>query len=54
MSLERTTQVKRFQLIRVKYDEVSNGKLVSRTRKYSGWVAEIIQHGIDHCAGKLV
>lgn len=54
VSLERTTQVKRFQLIRVKYDEVSNGKLVSRTRKYSGWVAEIIQHGIDHCAGKLV
>ena len=54
VSLERTTPVKRFQMIRVKYDVLTGGKLVSQTRKYTGWVAEVIQHGVDHCAGKLV
>lgn len=54
LSLEDDHEVTRYQLIRVKYDALNNGKFESRTRKYSGWVAEIIQHGIDHCEGKLV
>lgn len=54
LSLDRDTEVRRFQLVRVKFDALVNGKLESRTRKYSGWVAEVVQHGIDHCAGKLV
>lgn len=54
LSLGRETPAKRFQLIRVSYDAVVDGKLVSRARKYTGWTAEIIQHGIDHCAGVVI
>lgn len=54
LSLENVSEVKRFQLIRVKFDALVDGKLVSRTRKYHNWVAECVQHGVDHCAGKLV
>lgn len=54
LSLDRATEVRRFQMIRVKFDALVNGKLESRVRKYSGWVAGAVQHGIDHCAGKLV
>lgn len=54
LSLDRATEVRRFQMIRVKFDALVNGKLESRARKYSGWVAEAVQHGIDHCSGKLV
>lgn len=54
LSLERDTAVRRFQMIRVQFDALVDGAFESRTRKYSGYVAECIQHGIDHCAGKLV
>ena len=54
LSLDRDTEVRRFQLVRVKFDALVNGKFESRTRKYSGWVAEVVQHCVDHCAGKLV
>lgn len=54
LSLDHPSEVRRFQIIRVKFDALVNGKLESRTRKYTGWVAEAVQHGIDHCTGKLV
>lgn len=54
LSLEEVSEVKRFQMISVGYQVISNGKLVSRTKRLSGWTAELVQHGIDHCAGKLV
>lgn len=54
LSLDEDHEVTRYQLIRVKFDALNNGKFESRTRKYNGWVAEVIQHGIDHCEGKLV
>lgn len=54
LSLDRATEVRRFQLIRVSYDVLVNGKLENRVRKMSGWVAEAVQHAVDHCAGKLV
>ena len=47
-------ELRRFQLVRVKFDALVNGKFEARTRKYSGWVAEVVQHCVDHCAGKLV
>ena len=46
--------VKRFGWIKVAYEELIDGKLVARKREYQGWVAEIIQHMIDHCNGKLI
>lgn len=54
LSLEEVSEVKRFQMISVGYQVISNDNLVSRTKRLSGWTAELVQHGIDHCAGKLV
>lgn len=54
LSLDRDSEVRRFQLVRVQFDALVNGKFESRSRKLSGWVAEVVQHCIDHCAGKLV
>ena len=54
LSLEDVSEVKRFKMITVGYQVVANGNLVSRTKRLSGWTAEIVQHAIDHCTGKLV
>lgn len=54
VSREEPSQVKRFKMIRVSYQVLSNGNLVRRTKQLSGWTAEIVQHGLDHLAGKLV
>ena len=54
LSLDEVSEVKRFQMISVGYQVISNGNLVSRTKRLSGWTAELVQHGVDHCAGKLV
>ncbi len=54
LSFDEPSEVKRFNLIRVSYEVLADGKLVPRTKKFSGWTAEIIQHAVDHCAGKLV
>ncbi|ACV21716.1 peptide deformylase [Slackia heliotrinireducens] len=46
--------VKRFAKINVAYQELINGQLVDRKRKFEGWTAQVIQHLVDHCNGKLV
>ena len=48
------SRVTRFERITVTYDELLDGALVSRKKEFSGWTAQIIQHMIDHCKGKLV
>ena len=35
-----------------KYD--ADGALVPRKKTFEGWTAELVQHMIDHCKGKLV
>lgn len=54
LSLEEQSPVQRFNLIRVSYQVLADGKLQNRTKKFSGWTAEIIQHAIDHTKGVLV
>lgn len=54
LSLEEVTEVKRFRMITVAYQVPQDGSLVRRTKRFSGWTAEVVQHAIDHCAGKLV
>ncbi len=51
---EGTTKVTRYAKIKVQFDELVDGKLVSRKRDYMGWTAQMIQHMIDHCRGRLV
>lgn len=46
--------VKRFDWINVDFQELKDGQLVDRKRKYQGWEAQVVQHMIDHCNGKLV
>lgn len=54
LSLEEPSQAKRFEIVTVAYEVLAGDQLVSRSKKLTGWTAEIVQHGIDHCAGVLV
>lgn len=51
---EDPVRVTRFAKIKVSFDELVDGALRSRKRDYTGWTAQMIQHMIDHCKGKLV
>ena len=54
LSLDEESTSTRYQLIRVAYQEEQNGKMLSRVKKYSGFIAQAIQHAIDHTKGMLV
>lgn len=54
LSLEIDSKVTRFDRIKVACDELVDGALVPRKKDYAGWTAQIIQHAVDHCKGKLI
>ncbi|MEG1623848.1 MAG: peptide deformylase [Raoultibacter sp.] len=54
LSLEAESKVTRFDRIKVAYDELVDGALQPRKKDFTGWTAQIVQHMIDHCKGKLV
>ena len=54
LTREEPSNVRRFQKIKVTYDELIDGELKHRKRDFTGWTAQMIQHMIDHCNGKLV
>lgn len=54
LTLEEPVKVTRYNKIKVSFDELVDGALVARKRDYVGWEAQMIQHMIDHCNGKLV
>lgn len=54
LTLEGASNVTRYNKIKVAFDQIEDGKLVRRQRDLKGWQAQIVQHMIDHCAGKLV
>lgn len=54
LTLEGASNVMRYNKIKVAFDQIEDGKLVRRQRDFKGWQAQIIQHMMDHCAGKLV
>lgn len=41
----------RYKTIKVRYRD---GNFITRTRSYSGFTAQIIQHEVDHCDGILI
>lgn len=51
---EEVTRVTRFAKIKVAFDELVDGQLKARRRDYTGWTAQMIQHMVDHCKGKLI
>ena len=42
---------KRYQRVKVQWQ---NEKFQTRTKTFTGWTAQIIQHEIDHCNGILI
>ena len=54
LTVEGESKVTRYDKVTVAYQELSGGALVARKREFEGWTAQIIQHMIDHCKGKLV
>lgn len=54
LTREEEQRVKRFAKVKVKYQELVDGKLVSRQADFLGWMAQVVQHMVDHCNGKLI
>ena len=42
---------KRYKTIRVKFQTL---EMKTRTKNFTGWTAQIIQHEVDHCNGVLI
>ena len=51
LSLDGVRKTKRWQSIELAYEDIS-GKRCKNT--YSGFIAQVIQHEIDHCQGILI
>jgi len=51
LSLEGKRTTYRFENISVKYKDIN---FKTQMRSYSGFVAEIVQHEIDHCNGVII
>ncbi len=51
LSLAGVRKCKRWQEIEVSFQDAS---FLPRRQKYSGWIAQIIQHEMDHCNGVLI
>lgn len=54
LTRDEESAVTRFDRIKVSYEEPVDGALKARKADFQGWTAQIIQHMIDHCKGKLV
>lgn len=54
LTRDEVSVVTRYQRIKVAYDEMVDGALVPRKKDLTNWTAQIVQHMIDHCKGKLV
>ena len=51
LSLPGQRTVTRYRRITVEYDDEG---FCHRTARYEGYIAQIIQHEVDHCAGVLI
>ncbi len=51
LSLTSVRPTKRWKSIKVKYQ---NDKFQVRFKTFTGWIAQIIQHEIDHCDGIII
>ena len=51
LSLDGVRQTERFHSIKVRYLDTN---FSVRIKTFTGWIAQIIQHEIDHCNGVLI
>lgn len=53
-SHDEDSKVTRYGWCQIEMDEIVDGKLVHRRREFEARDAQVVQHLIDHCKGKLV
>ena len=51
LSLTGVRETTRYQEIEVEYQDIQFKK---QRQSYSGWIAQIIQHEVDHCEGIII
>ncbi len=51
---DEITKSTRYIKCKVAFDQIVDGKMKECRRDYAGFEAQMIQHMIDHCQGKLV
>ena len=51
LSLLGVRKCTRYREIEIRYQDAT---FLPRRQKYSGWIAQIIQHEIDHCNGVII
>ena len=51
LSLTGVRKCRRYRDVEVRYQDAS---FLPRRMKYTGWIAQIIQHEIDHCNGVII
>ena len=51
---EEVTKSTRYIKCKVAYDVIVDGKMRERKQDFVGFEAQMVQHMIDHCLGKLV
>lgn len=51
LSLLGARKTTRYQEIEVEFEDINWKK---QRQKYSGWIAQIIQHEVDHCNGIII
>ena len=54
LTCDEITKSTRYIKCKIAFDEIVDGKFKERRRDYAGFEAQMIQHMIDHFAGKLV
>lgn len=54
LTREGGTKVTRYDQATFTYQELVDGVLIPRKKECRGWTAQILQHMIDHCNGKLI
>jgi len=54
LTREGATKGTRYEQATFVYQELVDGVLIPRKKECRGWTAQILQHMIDHCKGKLI
>ena len=54
LTREDVQRVTRYDQATFRFQELVDGVLIPRKREHRGWIAQMIQHMIDHCNGKLI
>lgn len=54
LTRDEVSKVTRYGKIKLCFDELVDGAFRQRKRDYAGWEAQMIQHMVDHCAGRLI